>query len=182
MSTQQRRGFAEDYVDVAERLRAWYELHPNARIVTELVELTDTRVTMRASVYRDMADLVPAGVDFSSLAIPGSTPYTRGSELENASTSATGRALVLAGIPSKRIASADEIRNKRGVTPAPEPAGGPEAGALRAEILAALNTLGRSPEQIEEARAKAASATIEQLRAGVARLRAQVAEMDEVAA
>jgi hypothetical protein len=102
-----------NYNDVAERLRELYAKHPNARVVTEIQEFSETRVTVRAAVYRDAGDAEPAGVDFSSLAIPGSTPYTRGSELENASTSATGRAIVLAGLPSKRVASADEVRAHR---------------------------------------------------------------------
>jgi len=102
-----------NYIDVAERLRELYAKHPNARVITEIIEYTEARVTVRASVYRDAADAEPAGVDFSSLAIPGTTPYTRGSELENASTSATGRAIVLAGLPSKRVASADEVRAHR---------------------------------------------------------------------
>jgi hypothetical protein len=46
--------------------------------------------------------------------IPGATPYTRGSEIENCETSAVGRALVMAGLPSKRIASDDEIKAKGG--------------------------------------------------------------------
>jgi BarA-like signal transduction histidine kinase len=101
-----------NYIDVAERLRELYVKHPNARVVTEIVEHTGTRVTVKASVYRDAKDTEPAGVDYSSMAIPGSTPYTKGSELENASTSATGRAIVLAGLPSKRVASADELKAK----------------------------------------------------------------------
>jgi hypothetical protein len=32
----------------------------------------------------------------------------------NASTSAVGRAIVLAGFPSKKVASADEVRNRQG--------------------------------------------------------------------
>jgi len=38
------------------------------------------------------------------------------SEVENCETSAVGRALVMAGLPSKRIASDDEIRSKAGDT------------------------------------------------------------------
>ncbi len=111
----------KDYVDVAERLREFYAKHPNGRVITELVEHTDARVTVKALVYRESTDQEPAGVDYSSLAIPGTTPYTRGAELENASTSATGRAIVLAGIPSKRVASADEVAAKRTPTTVPEP-------------------------------------------------------------
>jgi hypothetical protein len=131
-----KKKFAEDYIDVAERLRAWYEAYPNARIETSIVSHTDSRVTVKALAFRgDTSDPDvsgrprpygfeerPAGVGHSSMAIPGSTPYTRGSELENTETSAVGRALVMAGLPSKKVASGDEIRAKGGTTIKPSPA------------------------------------------------------------
>jgi hypothetical protein len=107
----------KDYIDVAERLRAWFEVYPKARIEPRLIELTDKRVVFSAAVYRgESADEQPAGTGHSAMNIPGSTPYTRGSEVENCETSAVGRALVMAGLPSKRIASDDEIRSKAGDT------------------------------------------------------------------
>jgi hypothetical protein len=109
----------KDYVDVAERLREFYEKHPSGRVTTAIVEMTDKLVVVRAEAFRAADAAVPAGVGHSGLAIPGVTPYTRGSELENAETSAIGRALVAAGLASKRVASADEVMAKRvdGVTP-----------------------------------------------------------------
>lgn len=139
----------KDYVEVADRIRAWYMDHEGGRIMTTIVEHTDARVVVRAEVYRNHID-PPAGVGHSALAIPGSTPYTKGSELENAETSAVGRALVMAGIPSKHVASAGEVASKRAeslvapqqaqaagrtrgsVTPPPERTGedtSPEAGS-----------------------------------------------------
>jgi len=109
------------YIEVADRLRDWYEKHPGGRIVTEVLENNDKRVTVRAEAYRKADDALPAGVGHSALTIPGTTPYTRGSELENAETSAVGRALVMAGLPSKKIASADEVQAKR-ATPSPQAA------------------------------------------------------------
>ena len=104
----------KDYIDVAERLRAWFDVYPKARIEPRLIELTDKRVVFSAAVYRGEApDEQPAGTGHSAMNIPGSTPYTRGSEVENCETSAVGRALVMAGLPSKRIASDDEIRSKK---------------------------------------------------------------------
>lgn len=128
-----KKKFAEDYIDVAERLRAWYEAYPNGRIETSILSHTDNRVTVKALAYRgDLADVDPkdrpynyeerpAGIGHSSMAIPGSTPYTRGSELENCETSAVGRALVMAGLPSKKVASGDEIRSKSGAAPKVDP-------------------------------------------------------------
>jgi hypothetical protein len=106
------------YVEVADRLREWYEKNPTARIVTTIVEQSEKRVTVKAEVFRKADDVLPAGVGHSALSIPGTTPYTRGAELENAETSAIGRALVAAGLPSKKVASADEVLAKRGAADA----------------------------------------------------------------
>jgi hypothetical protein len=106
-----------NYVEVADRLREFYEKHPGGRVITSIIELTEKRVVVKAEVYRETAHEVPSGAGHSALGIPGVTPYTKGAELENAETSAIGRALVAAGLASKKIASADEIRAKR-----PEPA------------------------------------------------------------
>jgi hypothetical protein len=112
---EKRKAFAADYVEVADRIRAWYETYPNARIETEVLTLTDKVVVVKALVFRgETADEKPAGIGHSSMNIPGSTPYTRNSELENTETSAAGRALVMAGLPSKKVASGDEIRAKSG--------------------------------------------------------------------
>jgi len=119
---EKRRAFAADYVEVADRIKAWYDAYPNARIETELVQLTDKVVVMKAQVFRgETLDEKPAGVGHASMSIPGSTPYTRGSELENTETSAAGRALVMAGLPSKKVASGDEIRAKGGAATKADP-------------------------------------------------------------
>jgi hypothetical protein len=119
---EKRKAFAADYVEVADRIRAWYEAYPNARIETEIVSINDKLVVVKAYAYRgENADEKPAGIGHSSMNIPGSTPYTRGSELENTETSAAGRALVMAGLPSKKVASGDEIRAKSGAAPKADP-------------------------------------------------------------
>jgi hypothetical protein len=45
--------------------------------------------------------------------IPGKTPYTKDSEVQNAETSAWGRAIVAVGAATaKKIASREEVRNR----------------------------------------------------------------------
>jgi hypothetical protein len=101
--------FAPDYIQVNERLIAFREKYPDGCVQAEIIELSDARVTMRAMAYRTPDDARP-GIGHSSLAIPGLTPYTRGSELENCETSAWGRALAALGFEVKRaIASAEEV-------------------------------------------------------------------------
>lgn len=116
----------KDYVDVAERLREFYKENPGGRIITSIVEMTDKRVVVKAEAFRKSDTAAPSGVGHSQMSIPGATTYTRGSELENAETSAVGRALVMAGLASKRIASADEVAGRSTVggyagTPAQSP-------------------------------------------------------------
>jgi hypothetical protein len=102
-----------DYREVPERIAEWYERHPEGRIECSIVEFTDKRVIVQARVYRTQErDELPSGIGHSFLDLPGKTNFTRGSELENAETSAAGRALVMAGIPTSRISSQFEVTMK----------------------------------------------------------------------
>lgn len=106
-----------DYVDVKERVRLFYAAHPEGRLMTGEVKASAEpdgvpRVWVQAFAYRDAADVHP-GVGWSWMELPGKTPYTKGSELENVETSAWGRAIGALGIGiDKSIASADEVRAK----------------------------------------------------------------------
>lgn len=148
--TAPKKKFAEDYIDVAERIRAWYEAWPNGRIETRIISHSDSRVVVEARAYRGsrsdsgpddelgFVDDRPAGTGHSAMQIPGTTPFTRGSELENCETSAVGRALVMAGLPSKKVASGDEIRAKSSPTSSDD-----------AVVKAAVEAFDPSPEVIE---------------------------------
>jgi hypothetical protein len=104
----------DDYVTVAERVVSFYEKYPEGSLQAEVVELSDSRVVVRAYAYRTADDARP-GIAHSMLGIPGTTPYTKSSELENAETSAIGRAIAMLGFHVKKsLASADEIRGKGG--------------------------------------------------------------------
>lgn len=126
MQKRDEGGFAADYIPVNERIEAFYAKYPDGSLQADLIELSDTRVVMRASAYRTPDDIRP-GVGFSSLDIPGRTPYTRGSEIENCETSAWGRAIAALGFEVKRgIASAEEVRNKSAQPHPSELPGGPK--------------------------------------------------------
>jgi hypothetical protein len=107
------------YVEVKDRIRLFYEAHPDGRLVTTDVRATSEpdgtpRVWVEASAYRSADDPLP-GRGWSWMVLPGSTPYTKGSELENTETSAWGRAIGSLGIGiEKSIASANEVRSKGG--------------------------------------------------------------------
>jgi hypothetical protein len=109
--------FADDYVTVAERIGAFYDRYPDGSLQSTILELSEDRVTIRAEAFRTPEDARP-GIGHASMAIPGTTAFTRGSELENTESSAWGRALAALGFETKRgIASADEVRAKGGVIP-----------------------------------------------------------------
>jgi hypothetical protein len=108
-----------DYVEVKDRIKVLYEFFPQARIETDyhLTAEPDDRpkVIVRALVYRKPEDEKPAGHGTSWLYLPGSTPYTKGSEIENAETSAVGRAIGMLGILiAGGMASKQEVENKAG--------------------------------------------------------------------
>ena len=103
----------DDYVPVNERIEAFYAKHPDGSLQSEIVELTASRVSVKAYAYRSAEDQRP-GIGHSSLEIPGSTSFTRGSEIENAETSAWGRAIAALGFEVKRgLSSREEVRNKQ---------------------------------------------------------------------
>ena len=101
------------YVEVKDRIEAFYAKYPEGSIQSEIVMLTDNKVVVKAYAYRFLEDVRP-GIGHSQLGIPGKTNYTRESELENAETSAWGRAIAALGFEVKRaVASAEEVRNKQ---------------------------------------------------------------------
>jgi hypothetical protein len=110
-----------DYVDVAARITEFRTKHPEGSLQPaelmepfKVVEIGgQTFIAVVAAAYRSPDDMRP-GVGMAYEEFPGKTPYTRGSELQNAETSAWGRAIVaaLAADTRRGIASADEVRNR----------------------------------------------------------------------
>jgi hypothetical protein len=125
-----------DYIEVKDRIVAFYEKFPKGSLQSEVVTMTDKLVVIKGFAYRVPDDPRP-GTGHSSLEIPGTTGFTKGSEIENAETSAWGRALAALGFEVKRsIASANEIRNKQAqcATEVPRPAPQPDRVADDADI------------------------------------------------
>lgn len=133
-----------DYVEVAQRLRDLFYKHPEATVrgTYEIVEIAgQARVIYRAECYRTPDDPAP-GVGTAWEEVPGKTPYTKGSELQNAETSAWGRAIVAVGAStSKRIASADEMRSARARQDAPPEHSRPAPNLDPPEHVARVNGL-----------------------------------------
>jgi hypothetical protein len=121
----------DDYVDVAARIAEFRDKHPggslqpvNPDLPYAIVQaqgtdkngelIQQTFIVYIAAAYRTPDDTRP-GIGSAWEVFPGRTPYTRGSELMNAETSAWGRAIVAAlAADSKRgIASREEVELAR---------------------------------------------------------------------
>lgn len=111
------------YVMVAERHAQFVKDHPNGRIHTNVVHVSfdpgtgKGLVVVQASVWKEAGKgddrFDPDGTGLSSMPIPGPTAFTKNSEVENAETSAVGRALAMIGYHAKEtMASKDEIAMK----------------------------------------------------------------------
>jgi hypothetical protein len=121
----------DDYIDVAQRIAEFRVKHPEGSLqplnpehpfeIRELAgtgkdgkEVRGTFIIYIAAAYRSPDDQRP-GVGCAYEVFPGRTPYTAGSELQNAETAAWGRAIVAALAADTRagIASQQEVRNRQ---------------------------------------------------------------------
>lgn len=123
----------DDYVEVAERVEKFFEKYPEGALEPypphdgwKLVQaegweapkdgekqVMQTFIVFTAAAYRHDHDPHP-GIGTAWEIFPGRTNFTRGSEMQNAETSAWGRALAALGIETKRgIASREEVRNRQ---------------------------------------------------------------------
>ena len=121
----------DDYIDVAQRIAEFRVKHPAGSLqplntehpfeIRELAgtgkdgkEVRGTFIIYIAAAYRTPDDPRP-GVGCAYEVFPGRTPYTAGSELQNAETAAWGRAIVAALAADTRagVASQQEVRNRQ---------------------------------------------------------------------
>ena len=105
-----------NYVDVPTRFAAALERWPELRIVEnrpEVITVGDkVFIAVTVQVWRTPDDPIPAqGTAWEP--IPGLTPFTKNSEMMNASTSALGRVLGFMMSFGPKMASAEEVRNRQ---------------------------------------------------------------------
>ena len=114
-----------DYIDVAARIVEFRGKHPEGSLQQVAIDFRTFAghdwIVYTAAAYRTPDDPRP-GMGTAWEPVPGKTPYTRDSELQNAETAAWGRAIVavLAADTKRGIASAEEVRNRRAETTTPE--------------------------------------------------------------
>jgi hypothetical protein len=93
--------FLDDYEPVENRIRAFWEDHPDGRIVTEVVHAVDGDYIFKALVYRTSNDVEPASTGFAHDSAAQLPANMKASALEVCETSAIGRALAQLGYAPK---------------------------------------------------------------------------------
>jgi hypothetical protein len=115
----------DDYNEVAHRIQEFRDRYPEGSLSGDwrLERVGDQAyLAYRAEAYRTPDDAAP-GVGCAWELVPGRTNFTRGSELQNAETSAWGRAIIACGAADakKGIASREEVQLQRTATKIPGP-------------------------------------------------------------
>jgi hypothetical protein len=114
----------EDYETVEERIRRFYDLHPDGRIITENETTVNDRAQaiwiVKAYVYLstgDQANSLPKSTGYA-FEVDGVGMANQTSALENCETSAIGRALANMNLSGNKRTSREEMEKvARGVTP-----------------------------------------------------------------
>lgn len=104
------------YVLVSDRILYFNENYPEGSITTELVSVPDSKyIIIKATIRPESSDRVFTGY---SQAVIGEGYINKTSALENAETSAVGRALAMMGIGVlDSVASVDEVKKAEGSEP-----------------------------------------------------------------
>jgi hypothetical protein len=115
----------KDYNTVSDRIAEFRKKHPEGSLTQHSLEFREfggkSWVIYTAAAYRNPEDPAP-GMGTAWEQVPGTTNFTKDSELQNAETAAWGRALIAVGAADARkgIASRDEVQRQAAANAAPE--------------------------------------------------------------
>lgn len=96
------------YLTVARRIDDFRKQHPDYGIETTILEATHEYVRARTVITNEEGRVIATGL---SEEVRAASKINKTSALENAETSAVGRALAFFGMGGTEIASADEVSN-----------------------------------------------------------------------
>lgn len=106
---------AKGYAQVNERIKAYRKVYPTGSIITQIEEIREDYVRIRAEVRDQAGNIVSTGVASEMLTGDNKKDYiNKTSMVENCETSAVGRALGFAGFGvDTAIASAEDIERTK---------------------------------------------------------------------
>lgn len=90
----------DNYETVEDRLARFWADHPEGRVMTSMVHYDDNKVVFGAEVYFQFDDPAPKATGYAE-EVRGASPVNKTSHVENAETSAIGRALANCGYAAK---------------------------------------------------------------------------------
>ena len=98
----------KDYITVNERVKEFRKLHPQGQIITQIMANADGQILFQAKILVENR-IVATGHAYEK---EGSSFINKTSHIENAETSAIGRALGIFGVGiDASLASAEEVGN-----------------------------------------------------------------------
>ena len=101
----------KQYVEVSERLKHFRSNYPGYSLLSEVVDINDTTITIKATILDDKQNPMASGI---AQEVKGSSFINKTSYVENCETSAWGRALANFGIGiDAAVASYNEVANAK---------------------------------------------------------------------